>query len=248
MFSLGVAEAKEPMRIAFLPFVNGTGDVQYDELANAFGQAITSYLSKESNIVVVEREDLLSVITEKGRGEGEAIATHGKVLSANVLVSGVILYVGGKFVVSIQLLETETSLVIAAIKEHAIMNEWQETAHKIAKRIEGIEFVAHDNVHTFSSHGVKINLYFMQGVGAFYSNQFDNAVIEFMRVLSLKEDHDLAQFWLAKSYLEGGFFEESLIEYVLFLKKFPNHAYTENVQKSISLINQNLTRNKAYKR
>jgi TolA-binding protein len=64
----------------------------------------------------------------------------------------------------------------------------------------------------------------IQGLGYFYSAQYNKAVPAFMKVLAKHTDDASARYWLARSFYEGGLGQHAAIELRTFLRSFPDHV------------------------
>jgi TolA-binding protein len=74
------------------------------------------------------------------------------------------------------------------------------------------------------------SLLMIQGLGHFYSSQFNKAVPAFMKILAKHPDDALARYWLARSFYEAGLRQHAAIELQAFLNSSPNHVKAAEVR------------------
>jgi len=72
----------------------------------------------------------------------------------------------------------------------------------------------------------EVNLHFIRGLGYYYANRHDEAIMEFLNTLFGDEKYVDARYWMARSYLATGEPEHARLELERIVQEYPAHPLT----------------------
>ncbi|MGD8566448.1 MAG: hypothetical protein PVF96_08880 [Candidatus Bathyarchaeota archaeon] len=79
------------------------------------------------------------------------------------------------------------------------------------------------------------SLHFIRGLGFYYSGNFDNAIVEFMKTQDLDSTSDKAVYWMALCFMEANEHKHALIELEDLLVRFPKSSLRQDTQEKITI-------------
>ncbi len=216
-------------KLIILPLDYAGGDKDLSALGQGVSDLLMSSLGAYQGIAVIERENLHTVIKELGAtaaGFGiEKAPELGKLLQANRLVKGSFLIDGDVFHANIGVYDVQTTQLVASVEESGQLDEVANVAEKASERIATALLNGNRIMRKLPvDETPQVNLYFMKGLGYFYSGLHDHAVAEFMQALDLDSAHADSRYWLVKSYVAGDLHDHAEIEFKRFAGDFPGDA------------------------
>ncbi len=115
------ADAGTRPRIAVLYFETGTTDVELQAFSKGLAALMTTDLSSNEQLDVLERERLEAVLAELKLGESRAahkgsFAQVGKLLGVDYLVMGLLVGAGGRFALDAHVVKVETSKTVGGAR------------------------------------------------------------------------------------------------------------------------------------
>lgn len=115
------AASAEPVRVSVLYFDNNGGGKELDWLSKGFADMLLTDLALSDDLTVIEREELEKIIAEQkfslsGMADEEQSLEIGKLLSAQLLITGSFLSSGGRLRIDAKILDTETGQLQGAVK------------------------------------------------------------------------------------------------------------------------------------
>lgn len=218
-----------PPTLLLLPFDNATGDARLGALERGVPDLLGAMLSRHSSLVrVVERERLDAIARERSLSWQQYVAQTslnrmGRLSQARYIARGSFTRTGDRLRIQAHVYETETTRLVASAEAHgdpaALVSVCEELAGRIARALptEAALALPVDDEPERS-------LLMIQGLGYFYSAQFNKAVPAFMKILAKRPEDALARYWLARSFHEAGLRDHAVIELRAFLRSWPDHV------------------------
>ena len=128
LLSRAVASYSDPLRISVLYFSNTGEDPDLEWMQKGLADMLLTDLSISDGIDAVEREELEKIIKEQkfsvsGMAAEDQSIEIGRLLSAELLVTGSFIESGGSLRIDCKLLETETGRLKAAVKAQGRTDE-----------------------------------------------------------------------------------------------------------------------------
>ena len=231
-------------RIIVQPITNSTGDESLDPLSEGFSDLLVAYLSGYDDLEILYREDLHKIWQElaqtmTGLEENNALKL-GVLMQANKLIKGGFVKINGSFQANVHIYDIESTQLQYSIEKIGDIEDVDMIASNMARSIAD-KLLNGTNTSQSTSPDAQplINTHFMKGLGYYYSGLYDHAVAEFMQVMDLDPARADARMWLGKSYYISGEHDHAQIEYERFLKDFPDHKDTINVQIALDSLSHN---------
>ena len=218
-----------PATLLLLPFDNATGDPRLAALERGVPDLLGAVLSRHTGLVrVVEREQLDAIARERSLSWQQYVAQTslnrmGSLSQARYIARGSFTRTGDRLHVQALVYETETTRLVTSAEVHGdpatLVSVCEELADKIARGLP-----ANAQLSLPVDDDAERNLLMVQGLGYFYSSQFNKAVPAFMKILAKHPDDALARYWLARSFYEAGLRQHAEIELRAFLSSSPDHV------------------------
>lgn len=218
-----------PPTLLLLPFDNATGDARLATLERGIPDLVGAMLSRHAGLVrLVEREQLDTIVKERSLSWQQYVAQTslnrlGKLSQARYIARGSFTRSGDGLHVQALVYETETTRLVTAAEVRgdpaALVSLSEELADKIAKVLPTGTAPALPG-----DDDPERSLLMIQGLGHFYSAQYNKAVPAFMKILANHTDDASARYWLARSFYEAGLGQHAAIELRAFLRSFPDHV------------------------
>lgn len=188
-----------------------TGDKQYDALAEGFADMLAAALSEQKTVKVVERQRLRELLKEQklsllGLTDQATAVKVGKLLKADRIFVGGITKPKEIFIINVHAYEIETARLVtseqAQSKPAEIVAATYNLVNRLCKKL---------NVQ-LKTLDPNASLHFIRGLGFYYSGNFDNAIVEFMKTQDLDLTSDKAVYWMALCFMETNEYKHALIE------------------------------------
>lgn len=218
-----------PPTLLLLPFDNATGDPGFATLERGIPDLLGAMLSRHPGLVrLVEREQLDAIVKERSLSWQQYVAQTsvnriGKLSQARYIVRGSFTRAGDRLHVQALVYETETTRLVTAAEVRgdpaALVSLSDELADKIVKVLRTGSAPALP-----ADDDPERSLLMIQGLGHFYSAQYNKAVPAFMHILAKHTEDAPARYWLARSFYEAGLGQHAAIELRAFLRSFPDHV------------------------
>ncbi|HKW91410.1 MAG TPA: tetratricopeptide repeat protein [Methylomirabilota bacterium] len=212
-----------------LPFDNATGDPAFAALERGVPDLIGAMLSRQPGRVrLLERERLDEVAREKSLTWQQyvsqtSLSRIGTLSQARYIARGSFTRTGNRLLVQALVYETETTRLVASAQgagdASALVAVCEDLAGKIARALPTETAAALP-----ADDDPERSLLMIQGLGYFYSGQFNKAVPAFMKILARHPDDGSARYWLARSFSEAGLRQHAVIELREFLRSSPDHV------------------------
>jgi TolB-like protein len=212
-----------------LPFDNATGDPALAALERGVPDLLGAMLARHPDQVrLVERERLDEIARERSLTWQQYVAQTplgriGALSQARYIARGSFTRTGNRLLVQALVYETETTRLVASAQgtgdAGALVAVCEELAGKIARALPTATAAALP-----ADDDPERSLLMIEGLGYFYSAQFNKAVPAFMKILARHPDDGSARYWLARSFSEAGLHQHAVIELREFLKLSPGHV------------------------
>ena len=221
--------AAAPPTMLLLPFDNATGDPALAALERGVPDLLGAMLSRHPGQVrLVERERLDEIARERSLTWQQYVSQTplsriGTLSQARYITRGSFTRAGNRLLVQALVYETETTRLVTSAQgagdAGALVAVCEELAGKIARAlpVEGAPALTADD-------DPERSLLMIEGLGYFYSSQFNKAVPAFMKILARHPDDGSARYWLARSFSEAGLRQHAVIELRAFLRSSPYHV------------------------
>lgn len=218
--SVGVAETKilSFSVICIAPLNNNTGDKQYDALAEGFADMLAATLSGQKAIKVVERQRLRDILREQklsllGLTDPATAVKVGKLLKADRIFIGGITKPKDIFIINVHAYEIETARLVTSEqiqgKPEEILSTTYNLVNKLCKRLNlQLKPIDPNDI----DENPNASLHFIRGLGFYYSGNFDNAIVEFMKTQDLDPTLDKAGYWMALCFMEANEYRHAVVE------------------------------------
>jgi TolB-like protein len=218
-----------PPTLLLLPFDNATGDARFAALERGVPDLLGAMLSRHTSLVrVVEREQLDAIARERSLSWQQYVAQTslnriGSLSQARYIARGSLTRTGDRLHIQALVYETETTRLVTSAEVRGdpatLVSICEELAAKIANGLSPnvrLPMPVDDDPER--------SLLMIQGLGYFYSSQFNKAVPAFMKILAKHSDDALARYWLARSFYDAGLRQHAEIELRAFLSSSPDHV------------------------
>lgn len=241
--SVGVAETKNshPSVICITPLNNNTGDKQYDALAEGFADMLAATLSEQKDVKIVERHRLRDLLKEQklsllGLTDPATAVKVGKLLKADRIFVGGITKPKEKFIINVHAYEIDTARLVTSEqvqgKPAEIVSATYSLVNKLCKKLNvQLKPIDPNDI----DKNPNASLHFMKGLGFYYSGNFDNAIVEFMKTQDLDPTSDKAGYWMALCFMEANEYRHALIELKDLLDRFPKSSLQQDTREKITI-------------
>ena len=223
------AGAAAPPTMLLLPFDNATGDPAFLALERGLPDLLGAMLARHPGQVrLVERERLDEIARERSLTWQQYVAQTplsriGTLSQARYIARGSFTRTGNRLIVQVLVYETETTRLVTSAQgagdAGALVAACEELAGRIARALPTETAAALP-----ADDDPERSLLMIEGLGYFYSAQFNKAVPAFMKILARHPDDGSARYWLARSFSEAGLRQHAVIELREFLRSSPGHV------------------------
>jgi TolB-like protein len=229
--------------LLLLPFDNATGDARFAAMERGVPDLLAAMLSRHTSLVrIVEREHLDAIARERSLSWQQYVAQTslnrmGSLSQARYIARGSVTRTGDRVTIQALVYETETTRLVTSAEAGGdpatLVSMCEELARRIAKSLP-----PEARVSLPADDDPERSLLMIEGLGYFYSAQFNRAVPAFMKIRAKHPDNAMARYWLARSFYEAGLREHAAIELRAFLSSSPNHVKAMEVRDLLSKLEQ----------
>jgi TolB-like protein len=223
------AGASAPPTMLLLPFDNATGDPAFAALERGVPDLLGAMLARHPGQVrLVERERLDEIAKERSLTWQQYVSQTplgriGTLSQARYITRGSFTRAGNRLLVQALVYETETTRLVTSAQgagdAGALVAVCEDLAGKIARALPTETAAALP-----ADDDPERSLLMIEGLGHFYSAQFNKAVPAFMKILARHPDDGSARYWLARTFSEAGLRQHAVIELRAFLRTSPDHV------------------------
>jgi len=148
----------------------------------------------------------------------------GRLLGARLLLAGSFGLVEGKLNVTAHLFDVSTTQLVKSEQVEGEVSDWLEVEKELALALVKDLDVEMNEVQVRAiDEKPEVNLHFIRGLGYYYANRYDEAIMEFLNTLYGDEKYVDARYWMARSYLATGEPDHARIEFQRIVKEYPEH-------------------------
>ncbi|MFH1074192.1 MAG: CsgG/HfaB family protein [Candidatus Firestonebacteria bacterium] len=228
--------------ICITPFENSTENEEFEQLRTIVGDIFASELIGCKDIIVVERERLNDVIKEQklaltGLVNDNKMVRIGKILGANIILTGGFALSESNIKINVHLFEVETTRLI---KSEEITGKSSEILDLIKilseKLIKDLNIEKGINKREETDERFDLNIRFIKGLGFYYGCEYDRAILEFMKLLRRDPSNTDALFWKAESYYAGKEYNHAKTDYENILRITPDYKNNEKIRSRIKIL------------
>jgi len=223
------AGASAPPTMLLLPFDNATGDPAFAALERGVPDLLGAMLARyPGQVRLVERERLDEIARERSLTWQQYVSQTplsriGTLSQARYITRGSFTRAGNRLLVQALVYETETTRLVTSAQgagdTGTLVAVCEDLAGKIARALPTETAAA-----LLADDDPERSLLMIEGLGYFYSAQFNKAVPAFMKILARHPDDGSARYWLARSFSEAGLRQHAVIELRAFLRSSPDHV------------------------
>lgn len=227
--------------VCVAPLSNNTEDKQYDALAEGFADMLIAALSQQEKVKVVERQRLRELLKEQklsllGLTNPATAVKVGKLLEADRIFVGGITNPKEKFIINVHAYEIETARLVTSeqiqSRPEEIVPATYNLVNKLCKKLNlQLKPIDPNDI----DENPNASLHFIRGLSFYYSGNFDNAIVEFMKTQDLDPTSDKAGYWMALCYMEAKEYRHALIELKVLLDRFPKSSLQQDTQEKITI-------------
>ena len=217
---------REPLRISVLYFENTAGADKFDWLEKGLADMLLTDLALSEEVTGIEREELEKVLSEQkfslsGITDDDRSIEIGKLLAAELLLTGSFVESGGRLRIDSKLLDTETGELRAAVKAEGGSADVFGLETEIARGIfTALELKIPAGIETNKSTSITAAESYYRGLQLFDSGEYNRA-IEYYRMAAVEDpEYSKPRAGLEESYK--------------FLKDFRRLRYQREINKLIS--------------
>lgn len=239
----------KPERIWILPFAQSQPDPAYEYLQDALPALLSVVVSGSGNLhAVVEREELNRVLGEQsltleGLTSPEAKQRVGKLLGATVMMTGSFVRQGLQLHVTVRATDLETGIVASTADGRGevsqpgalVGNVYRRLAADLGRRLPELSADRIDDAPLS-------NLYFMKGLGHYYSARYSQSLAEFMHAAEDSRLTDISRLWLANAYLAQRQYSHACLELTRLMKGASKSVAANDVAAGMRECDEHLSR------
>jgi TolB-like protein len=203
-------------------------------------EVLTIDLTRQQGVSLVDRSHLQSVLKEQGLSlsglvDQAAQLQAGKLVGAKLLLAGSFTLVEGKLKVAAHLFDVSTTQLVKSEEASGEVSDWLEVEKGLALALMKHLNLKLDEVQARAiDEKPEVNLHFIRGLGYYYGNRFDEAIMEFLNTLFGDEKYVDARYWMARSYLATGEPEHARLELERIVKEYPGHQLARSAKELLS--------------
>ncbi|MFH1074724.1 MAG: CsgG/HfaB family protein, partial [Candidatus Firestonebacteria bacterium] len=200
----------KPVKLSVMDFELQSSNPMYAYFGKGFAEFISVEISKSRDISLVEREKRREIIEEQkftltGLVDEKNSIEIGKMLAANYLITGKIIDITGKIVITYRVMDTETGLVIFDGKIEEDPGKYDYIAAFIARAIL-VNFSAKVPADTelkvakAQSKSVEVAVNFSQAVDSYDKKDYNSAKKDLVEAKKLDPTNDAVKYYINKLF------------------------------------------------
>ncbi len=241
---LSISYLSADERVAVMDFDVETSNSSYEQLGKGFAEFISVELSGTPGLTLVDREKRNSALEEmkfslSGLADEEGSAEIGKLLSANYLVSGMIMDIDGFLIVTCQLMSVETGEIIVHEKSDGKISDYDKITKNLSRAIiSGLNLKAAEEAAVSKKaeeefkkpteeEAETVLVSFSQAVDAYDAGDTETAKEKLEVAASLDKSNKAVKVYLNKLYINTSKF-----------KVVPAAYFTQDNPASLGMINR----------
>jgi TolB-like protein len=231
-------QAAQPT-ILILP-LRGAEGTELAPLGEGLVDLLTLDLARQEGVSVVDRSHLASVLQEQklslsGLVDQSAQLQVGKLLGAKLLLAGSFVLTQGKLTVTAHLFDVSTAQLVKSEGASGEVSDWLGVEKALALALAKDLNLKLDEVQVRAiDEKPEVNLHFIRGLGYYYANRHDEAIMEFLNTLFGDEKYVDARYWMARSYLATGEPEHARLELERIVREYPEHQLARSAKELLS--------------
>jgi len=235
----GAMEELAQPTILILPLQGGEG-TELAALGEGLADMLTIDLARQEGISVVERSHLERVLEEQrltlaGLTDRASQLQVGKLLGAKLLLTGSFGLVVATLDITAHLFDVATTQLMKSEQVEGEVSDWLEVEKELALAlVRDLELKMDEVVERAIDEKPEVSLHFIRGLGYYYGNRFDEAIMEFLNTLYGDEKYVDARYWMARSYLATGEPRHARIEFERIVKDFPDHPLAKQAKTALA--------------
>ena len=237
------AGASAPPTMLLLPFDNATGDAALAALERGVPDLLGAMLARRPGQVrLVERERLDEIARERSLTWQQYVAQTplhriGTLSQARYITRGSFTRAGNRLLVQALVYETETTRLVASARGAGDAGALVAVCEELAGKLAGA-LPAETAAALPADDDPERSLLMIEGLGHFYSAQFNKAVPAFMKILARHPDDGSARYWLARSFSEAGLRQHAVIELRALLRSSPDHVKAAEARRLLGRLDE----------
>jgi TolB-like protein len=216
-------------RIAVLDFQVESSNEKFQHLGKGFAEFVSVELSRAEEITLVDRKRRNAVMEEisfgmSGLADESTAKEVGKLLSADYLISGMIIDMAGMLVVTCELVEVETGEVVVHEKADGGLSDYERITEKLAGAVvQGLDLTGREAVRMVKEkkteeeqapekkpskeEAEEVLTTFSEAVDAYDEGKTSEAKEKLERAAAIDRDNRAVRFYLDKLYVSTSKFK-----------------------------------------
>ena len=160
----------------------------------------------------------------------------GRLLGANLIVTGGFTYLDGNIKINAHLFEVETTKLLGSEENIGKPADIIRLINGMFKKLITDLKIERTNPNARVDEDPETNLQLIKGLGLHYGGMYDRAIVEYMEVLMREPANVDAYFFRAESYYAGKEFRHARLDYEKILKDFPDYKNNKKVKERLNLL------------
>ncbi|OGF51036.1 MAG: hypothetical protein A2231_04215 [Candidatus Firestonebacteria bacterium RIFOXYA2_FULL_40_8] len=200
----------KPVKLSVMDFELQSSNPQYVFFGKGFAEFISVEMSKSRDVALIEREKRREIIQEQkftltGLVEQKDSIEIGKMLAASYLITGKIIDIMGKIVITYRVVDTETGLVIFDGKMEEDPGKYDYISAFIAKSVL-VNFSAKVPADTelkvanVQTKPVDVAVNFSKAVNSYDKKDYDSAKKDLAEAKKLDPTNDAVKYYINKLF------------------------------------------------
>ena len=198
--------AADPLRISVLYFDNTGGSESLGWLEKGLADMLLTDLSLSEEIKAVEREQLEKILAEQrfslsGMADEDQGIEIGRLLSAELLLTGSFIEAGGRLRIDGKLIDTETGSIRAAVKSEGSPADIFSMEKELALEIfRTLEIEAPEGIDSSKSSSIDAAQSYYTGLNLFDQGKYSEAVEYYQKAATEDPEYGKPRAGLEESY------------------------------------------------
>jgi TolB-like protein len=206
----GPAKASPPakVRVAVVaPLHFATNSPDDRALGASITEVLAIALADHKSLAVVERRQLTSVLQEQklaasGLVDPATAARVGKLLAADLVVSGSIVEADGKLRYAVQVIAVNGQTIVGSVTVDGTRKDLERSLLDLSSKVAALAGVKLPAIRPEDLDDSPVGrLHLMRGVSFYHANNDDQAIAYCLRAVRLDPRLQEARLWIARAYL-----------------------------------------------